>query len=221
MMGNAEEADLDFAAARSAMVDRQLRRRGLKDERVLAAMLATPREKFIPEDLKTKAYLDAPLPIGEGQTISQPYIVGFMLEAAEIAPSARVLEVGGGSGYAAAVMSRLTQEVYVIERRAGLLHAAQKRWSELDLTNIRSRHGDGARGWPEAAPFSAIIVSAGGRKPPPALIDQLTVGGVMIIPVGGRRMQSLLRIRCKSADEHDTETLTAVSFVPLVRGKGA
>jgi protein-L-isoaspartate(D-aspartate) O-methyltransferase len=202
---------------RERMVERQLRARGVEDERVLDAFREVPREVFVAAGLEESAYTDAPLPIGESQTISQPFVVGLMVEALRIRPDDRVLEVGAGSGYAAAILSRLASEVYAIERHPSLAREARERIEQLGYENVKLRAGDGTLGWPEAAPFDAILVSAGGPDVPPALLDQLAPGGRMVIPVGTSREQELVRIT-KSADGRlRTESLGPVVFVPLIR----
>ncbi len=209
-----------YAEARGQMVERQLRRRGIGDRRVLDAMLAVPREAFVEIGDEEFAYEDRALPIAEGQTISQPYIVGLMAAAAEIERRARVLEVGGGSGYAAAVLSRIAREVFVVERRLPLVERARERWACLGYRNLKIRHGDGTKGWPEAAPFNAIVVAAYGPELPPALKQQLAIGGVLVMPVGAAPAQQLSRTRRIGADQYATEDLAAVSFVPLIGEEG-
>jgi protein-L-isoaspartate(D-aspartate) O-methyltransferase len=177
---------LDPAQARHHMVERHLARRGIADARVLKAMEAVPRETFVDEGFEEFAYEDSPLPIAEGQTISQPYIVARMAEAAEIDPADNVLEVGAGSGYAAAVLSHLAREVSAIERHAALAQKAAARLAALGRRNVKLRTGDGTKGWPEKAPFDAILVSAGGPAAPRALKEQLKIGGRLIIPIGRR-----------------------------------
>src|SRR5438105_8198641 len=172
------------AADRDRMVDIQIAGRGVADRRVLDAMREVAREAFVTEGLQEFAYEDSPLPIEQGQTISQPYIVALMTEAAEVKPGDRVLDVGTGSGYAAAVLSQIAREVYTIERHQALAETAQKRFAQLGYDNIEVRHGDGTRGWPEAAPFDSIIVTAGGPEIPKTLIEQLKVGGRLVIPIG-------------------------------------
>jgi protein-L-isoaspartate(D-aspartate) O-methyltransferase len=207
----------DFFRARNRMVDRQIARRGVRDPAVLEAMRRVPREVFVEPGFEEFAYEDGPLPIGENQTISQPYIVALMLEAATMAPGDRVLEVGAGSGYTAAIMSRIAERVYAIERYASLATSARQRYMTLGYENIELRVSDGAKGWPDAAPFDAILVSAGGADVPGALKEQLTVGGRLIIPVGARdHRQTLLRLTRTSADDYEEEPLGIVSFVPLV-----
>ena len=193
------------------MVERQIAARGIRDERVLSAMREVPREAFVPENLREFAHDDTPLPISEGQTISQPYIVALMAEAAGIGPLDRVLDVGTGSGYAAAVLSRLAERVYSIERHASLAEAARQRLEALGYTNVEVRVGDGSRGWPEAAPFDAILVAAGAPDVPDALKRQLAIGGRLVIPVGGEeRSQRLLRLR-RTARTSSRRTASATS----------
>ncbi len=203
------------------MVERQISRRGVRSRRVVAAMESVPRERFVPAGLEEFAYDDTPLPIGSDQTISQPYVVALMIEAAEIEPGDKVLEVGAGSGYAAAVMSRIADRVYAIERHRALADAARERIERCGYRNVEIRHGDGTRGWPEAAPFDAIIVSAGGPSVPHALAEQLEIGGRLVIPVGeDRRSQRLLRITRIAAGKYEEEDLGGVMFVPLIGEQG-
>jgi protein-L-isoaspartate(D-aspartate) O-methyltransferase len=212
---------LDLSRARARMVDVQIARRGVRDRRVLDAMRRVPREAFVEPGLEEFAYEDGPLPIGEGQTISQPYIVAFMIEAAEVAPGGSVLEVGAGSGYAAAVMSQIADRVYAIERHPSLAEAARQRFQELGYDNVELRVGDGTKGWPEAAPFEAILVAAGGPEVPQALKEQLAVGGRLVIPVGEQeRFQTLLKVTRKSEADYEEEDLGAVAFVPLIGEQG-
>jgi protein-L-isoaspartate(D-aspartate) O-methyltransferase len=207
--------------ARKRMVDLQIAGRGVRDARVLAAMREVPREAFVDPDYEEDAYEDVPLPIEAGQTISQPYMVAMMIEAAEIGPDDRVLEVGAGSGYAAAVMSRIAQRVYAIERHEVLGTLAKGRFEKLGYDNIELRVGDGTRGWPEVAPLDAIIVAAAGPEAPPALKEQLAIGGRLVIPIGEQRWpQSLRKITRKSATEYGSEDLGAVAFVPLIGEQG-
>jgi len=208
---------LDLPHARDHMVDVQIARRGIRDRRVLDAMREVPREAFVGPGLEEFAYEDGPLPIGEGQTISQPYIVALMIEAAEVTEGDRVLEVGAGSGYAAAVLSRIAGEVHAVERHAPLAEAAQRRLARLGYDNIELRVGDGTGGWPDAAPFDAILVSASGPAVPPALTRQLVTGGRLVIPVGEEgRAQRLLKITRTGEADYEEEDLGAVSFVPLI-----
>ncbi|MDQ6679455.1 MAG: protein-L-isoaspartate(D-aspartate) O-methyltransferase, partial [Pseudomonadota bacterium] len=166
------------------MVARQIAGRGITDRRVLEAMRRVPREQFVAPELRRDACADSPLPIGAGQTISQPYIVALMAEAAEIGAGDRVLEVGAGSGYASAVLSLIAAKVYAIERHPSLCDAAQQRLERLGYRNVELRCGDGSVGWPDAAPFDAILVAAGGPKVPAALRQQLAPGGRLVMPVG-------------------------------------
>lgn len=210
----------DFEYARAQMVETQLIQRGIHDERVLDAMGKVPRERFVDAGWEESAYEDSPLPIAQGQTISQPYIVALMLEAAELMPAARVLEVGTGSGYAAAVMAQMVRRLFTIERHASLGNAARLRLKELGCENVELRIGDGSKGWPEQAPFDAIIVAAGSADVPPEFYKQLAIGGNLIIPVGpNRRLQRLLRIRRRSAGKFEEQDLGSVMFVPLVASK--
>ncbi|WP_235897722.1 protein-L-isoaspartate(D-aspartate) O-methyltransferase [Neoaquamicrobium microcysteis] len=207
-------------AARRRMVEEQIVARGIESPLVLDAFRAVPRERFVDEWLQERAYDDTPLPIGEGQTISQPFVVALMIEAAGVGPGQRVLEVGAGSGYAAAAISRIADRVYAVERHAALGRAASERLAVLGYDNVELRIGDGTAGWREAAPFDAIIVSAGGEAVPPALKEQLAPGGVLVMPVGPQRGgQRLLRLTRDSSDGYATEDLGGVAFVPLVGGE--
>lgn len=208
-------------SSRESMVENQLVARGIRDLRVLQAMRDVPREQFVGLDLSEFAYEDAPLPIEEGQTISQPYIVALMTEALELKDGDRVLEIGTGSGYAAAVLSQIAAEVYTVERMASLAHLAAKRITKFDYTNIHVLHGDGTLGWPEKAPFDAIVVAAGGPEVPQSLLEQLSVGGRLVIPYGPTtREQMLVRVRRVSETEFAREELGAVRFVPLIGAEG-
>lgn len=210
-----------YAAQRGRMIDRQLVHRGIRDARVLDAMRKIPREHFVSEALRSRAYDDGPLPIGDGQTISQPFIVALMAEAAEIAPTDRVLEIGTGSGYAAAVLAVLARQVFTIERHPGLADSARERLAALDLANVEVRLGDGTRGWPEAGPFDAILAAAGGPEIPASLKQQLAVGGRLVMPVGANaHEQQLVKLTRESADHFATEDLGGVRFVPLVGAFG-
>lgn len=209
--------DFDFAWARTRMVETQLKRRAIADPLVLAAMGEVPRERFVSEGQVEFAYDDTALPIDEGQTISQPYIVALMLEAARLRPGDRVLEVGAGSGYAAAVASRIAGKVFAIERHASLVEAARGRLEALSYDNVVLRHGDGTQGWPHQAPFDAILVAAAGAEVPQALRQQLAIGGRLIIPTGPHPAdQSLRRITRKDAATYEDEILAPVRFVPLI-----
>ena len=209
-----------FEKARERMITAQLRRRGVRDARVLDAMANVPREAFVSAGTEEFAYEDGPLPIGEGQTISQPYIVAAMAEAAELEPGDRMLEVGAGSGYAAAIFSRLAGHVFAVERHASLTEAARARCRALGYHNITLKTGDGSIGWLEEAPFDAILVAAGVPEPPEALKQQMKIGGRLIVPVGGVDEQRLLRIRRMSEDEFHEDDLGGVRFVPLIGAQG-
>jgi len=215
------EALKDPAQLRRRMVAGQLAARGIRDQRLLEAMGEVPREEFVLPELVEFAYEDSPLPIDESQTISQPYIVARMIEALELESGDRVLEVGGGSGYAAAVLSRVADEVFTIERHKSLAESAAERCRKLGYDNVQVRHGDGSLGWPEEAPFDAIVVAAGGPKIPDPLRDQLAPGGRLVIPVGPTpRLQELIRLRKGEGGEEERESLDAVRFVPLVGASG-
>lgn len=208
------------ATLRKFMVDRQIVARGVRDRRVLDAMRSVPRERFVPRPLGEFAYDDTPLPIEAGQTISQPFIVAHMIEAAAIGPADRVLEIGAGSGYAAAVMSRIARRVYAIERHAELAEGARERMAALGYDNVEIRTGDGTRGWPEQAPFDAILVSAGGPIVPRPLCSQLGPGGRLVMPVGGADQQRLMRVTRRSRTGFDEADLGDVRFVPLIGAHG-
>ena len=207
----------DYAAARSAMVADQLKARGITDPRVLAAMGKVPRHLFVPPELAPLAYGDHPLPIGGSQTISQPYIVALMSQWAAVAPGDQVLEVGTGSGYQAAVLSELTDKVFTIELLPDLARRAADRLKELGYLKVKAKTGDGYRGWPEAAPFDAILVTAAAPMVPPDLAAQLKEGGRLVIPLGeAGGSQTLVRLR-KIKGELKEEERLPVRFVPLVR----
>lgn len=205
----------DPAAARQRMVAEQIRARDVRDPRVLDAMARVPRERFIPEAHRHEAYADRPVAIGFGQTISQPFIVGFMTEALRVAPSHRVLEVGTGCGYQTAVLAELAREVYSIELIDELADRARRTLGDLGHANVRIRTGDGHEGWPEHAPYDRILVAAAAESVPPALVDQLADTGVMVIPVGVWHQE--LRVLQKDGGRLDVLATLAVRFVPLVR----
>ncbi len=190
----------------------------IRDPRVLEAIRSVPRERFVPPPLAEEAEEDRPLPIGKGQTISQPYIVAYMTEALKIGPGTRVLEIGTGSGYQAAVLSVLAEKVYSLERIGELASSAGERLKALGYANIQVRHGDGFSGWPEEAPFDRIMITAAVKSEPPDLVDQLKRGGIMVFPQGGRRMQYLVRIVKDSLGNCSREKLCPVVFVPFLRG---
>jgi len=211
----------DAARRRQEMVRYQLLERGIDDPVVLEAMARVPREEFVPEDLRDVAYADSPLPIGNEQTISQPYVVALMIEALELSPGDRALEIGTGSGYAAAVLAQVAGEVYTIERHQGLAEVAARRFERLDYGNIHVRHANGTLGWPEHAPYDAIVVTAGGPHVPEPLREQLAVGGRLVIPIGATlHSQELIRLRRIAPDRFRREDLGAVRFVPLVGEAG-
>jgi protein-L-isoaspartate(D-aspartate) O-methyltransferase len=200
--------------ARARMVERQLRRRGIHDERVLAAMGEVPRELFVPESERRRAYRDGALRIGEGQTISQPWIVACMAQLLELRGDETVLEVGTGSGYAAAVLSRLCAQVVTIERYESLAKVAAETLAELGYDNVEVRVGDGAQGAPDRAPFGGISVTATAKdEPPAALVEQLAPGAALVCPIARGRREFLIRLR-----DGEEETVASVRFVPLVTG---
>jgi len=197
------------------MVRDQIEARGVQDARVLEAMRSVPRHEFVPPEHRDRAYADSPLPIAEGQTISQPYVVAAMTEALGLQGGERVLEIGTGSGYQAAVLAELVPEVWSIELLEPLARAAQARLARLGIRNVHVRSGDGYLGWPELAPFDAIIVTAAPEEVPPALVEQLAVSGRMVLPVGPSGGQELLRI-VREEDGLRRESLFPVRFVPMV-----
>lgn len=210
-----------FAAEREAMVETQLRRRGIHDDRVLAAMAKVPRHLFVPEGLQDRAYWDGPLPIGSGQTISQPYVVALTCELLEIGPGDSVLDIGAGSGYAAAVLAELATHVISIERLPEIAQQARDNLKTAGYSNVEVLCADGTLGCPEKAPFDAIAVAAGAPAVPDSLKKQLKVGGRLVIPVGpSRRMQDLVRVRRISETEFRTDDLGGVAYVPLVGAEG-
>jgi protein-L-isoaspartate(D-aspartate) O-methyltransferase len=202
------------------MVHDDLRGRGVRDPQVLAAMLAVPREEFVPPELDDRAYADRPLPIGHGQTISQPYIVALMTQALKLRPTDRVLEIGAGSGYGAAVLARLASEVYTVERLPELAEAARERLARLGFDNVRVRCGDGTLGWAAHAPYDAISVTAAAPAVPRALLAQLVIGGRLVMPIGGRGGQRLVTITRTRADDCTIADLGPVEFVPLIGDEG-
>jgi protein-L-isoaspartate(D-aspartate) O-methyltransferase len=204
-----------YAGERLRMVREQIERRGISDRRVLRAMQEVPRHLFVPEPSRANAYDDGPLPIGDGQTISQPYIVAFMSEAVRPRPTDRVLELGTGSGYQTAVLARLVRQVYTIEVRARLAEEARVRLSDLGYANVSVRIDDGHSGWPEEAPFDAIVVTAAPHETPPALLEQIGIDGRLVIPLGTID-QELVRVTRRQSG-YDREVLLPVRFVPLTR----
>jgi protein-L-isoaspartate(D-aspartate) O-methyltransferase len=204
-----------FTSARRAMVEDQVRRRGVASPRVLEAMLSVPRHEFVPAEFQADAYADKPLPIGEGQTISQPFMVGAMTQALELTGSERVLEIGTGSGYQAAVLSLLAREVISIESHTSLALAAQERLVRLGYANVHVHNGDGSLGFADAAPYDAILIAAAAPEIPPLLASQLCDGGRLVIPVGSQENQELLQARKESGVLH-TRALFDCKFVPLL-----
>lgn len=207
---------IDFQQQRDRLVRNELRMLGIRDEAVLQAMRSVPREEFVPAEIRESAYDNTPLPIGCGQTISQPLIVAYMSEALELTPQDRVLEIGTGSGYAAAVLAHLAKEVFTVERLHELAETARTRLARLGHQNVHVRHADGTRGWPEEAPFDAIVVAAGGPKVPAALLEQLAPDGRLVIPIGEQSdSQQLIRV-VRRGEEFEYQDLGGVRFVPLV-----
>jgi protein-L-isoaspartate(D-aspartate) O-methyltransferase len=212
---NIRDADVEMTVQRNRMVKKQIINRGIKDEKVLRAMSKIPRHRFVEDSLRNKAYADHPLPIGEGQTISQPYVVALMTEALKLNPSDRVLEIGTGSGYQAAVLAEIVKEVYTIEIRKRLIERAKKLLNELGYENIKTKYADGYFGWEEYAPFDAIIVTASANHIPPPLIKQLKEGGRLIIPLGSTLYYQTLTLATKRGGELDVEQMGGVAFVPM------
>jgi protein-L-isoaspartate(D-aspartate) O-methyltransferase len=216
----AAETQIDsFLAQRRSMVESQLRARGIRDERVLKAMSHVPRHEFVSEEYRDQVYEDHPIPIGESQTVSQPYIVAIMLQALALDSTNTVLEIGTGSGYQTALLSQLTRQVYSVERLASLARAAESTLTHLGFTNVKVLVGDGSRGLPALAPFDAIVVSAAAPQIPPSLFEQLREGGRMVIPVGPAHAQELQLVR-KQADQPVVINLEGCRFVPLIGGEG-
>jgi protein-L-isoaspartate(D-aspartate) O-methyltransferase len=208
-----------FDEERAAMVREQLEARGIRDARVLDAMRAVPRHRFVPERYRRDAYADTPLPIGRGQTISQPYMVAFTAEVLQLGGDERVLEVGSGSGYAAAVLARLAREVYGIELEAELYERSVVTLRELAYPNVHLRAGDGHQGWPEKAPFDAIVLSAAAEEIPGALWEQLAVGGRLVYPRGRADAVQELVLVTKTSEGRREKRLAPVRFVPLRRAE--
>lgn len=205
---------------RHRMIADQLRRRDITDPRVLAAFAAVPRDRFVPAGMLDRAYDDGPLPIGDGQTISQPYIVAITAQALGLAGHERVLEIGTGSGYAAAILGVIAHEVVTVERIPGLAERARAVLADLGLANVHVKDGDGTLGWPESGPYEAIAVAAGAPAPPPSLLAQLSLGGRLVIPTGTAESQRLVRITRTGARSYRDEDLGEVRFVPLLGAQG-
>ena len=214
--GQQSSTTADFALQRQRMVEQQLKPRGINDVRVLAAMAKVPREEFIPVDARAGAYEDGPLPIGYDQTISQPYVVAFMTEQLRPKQGDRVLEIGSGSGYQAAILAELMAEVYTMEIVGPLAKTAEATLQRLGYQNVHIKVGDGYKGWPEEAPFDAIIVTCAPENVPQPIVDQLKDGGRMVIPVGERFAQQLYLLEKKNGQLKESATLP-VRFVPMLR----
>ncbi|HKD79871.1 MAG TPA: protein-L-isoaspartate(D-aspartate) O-methyltransferase [Candidatus Angelobacter sp.] len=217
MNGNGAEP---FAAERFAMVEQQLRRRGIHDERVLGAMYKVPRHEFVGRQSWGEAYADHPVGIGEQQTTSQPYMIAAMIQAAQIKPEDRVLEIGAGSGYQTAVLSELASQIFAVERYASLADAAAQTLDRLGYRNAKVVSGDGSLGLPEAAPFDAIIVSAAAPRVPPALVEQLARGGRLVLPVGNSQEQVVQLVQRDHEGNVSVHTLEGCRFVPLIGQQG-
>jgi protein-L-isoaspartate(D-aspartate) O-methyltransferase len=205
---------------RTKMVDAHLARRGIKDPLVLDAFRRVPRHEFVTPEQHAAAYDDAPLPIGDGQTISQPYVVAITVEKLGLQGHERVLEIGTGSGYAAAILGTIAREVVTVERIPALALAAAERLSRLGYDNVRVHCADGTLGWPDTAPYEAICVAAGAPRPPPALLAQLAIGGRLVLPHGPREQQRLVRITRRDEVTYDEADLGEVRFVPLLGSEG-
>ncbi|MFB0519480.1 MAG: protein-L-isoaspartate(D-aspartate) O-methyltransferase [Acidobacteriota bacterium] len=210
---------MDYQKLREYMVNTQIKARGIYDPKVLDAMLKVPRHEFVPEDMRIYAYEDRPLPIGEGQTISQPYMVALMTQCLELEGSERILEIGAGSGYQAAILAEIAASVYTIERFPSLLQRAREVLARLGYTNYKALVGDGTLGWEENAPFNGIMVTAGAPDVPPSLLEQLSDKGRLVIPIGAERYQSLFKI-VKRGKKLRREFVTYCSFVPLIGKEG-
>ncbi|HEX6387734.1 MAG TPA: protein-L-isoaspartate(D-aspartate) O-methyltransferase [Anaerolineae bacterium] len=221
-MGNRlDDEEEDFSTSRAWMVAEQIEARGIDDAAVLAAMKMVPRECFVMAPFRSFAYADMPLPIPAGQTISQPYVVAYMISALQVKAGDRVLEIGTGSGYAAAVLSRIAREVYTVERHEVLVQYARRRLADLGYDNVWVHHGNGTLGWPEHAPYDAILVSAGGPIVPPSLRRQLAVNGRLVMPVSSYpQHQMLIRLTRHSEGKFTLEKLGPVAFVPLIGVEG-
>ena len=217
MSGNGTQP---FAAERFSMVESQLRQRGIRDERLLAAMSTVPRHEFVSQQNWNEAYADHPIPIAEKQTTSQPYMIAAMIQAAEIKPEDRILEIGAGSGYQTALLAELASQVFAVERYASLAETAQKTLERLGYRNAKIVTGDGSLGLAEAAPFDAIIVSAAAPRIPQALTDQLAVGGRLLVPIGDSEQQVLQLIQRHADGTTSARTLEGCRFVPLIGEQG-
>jgi len=204
-----------YMQMRQAMVENDIKRRGIKDKKVLDVMGRIPRHLFVDKNLRNRAYADYPLPIGEGQTISQPYVVALMTEALRLKPADKVLEIGTGSGYQAAVLSEIVKEVYTIEIRKSLTDTAAKRLKDLGYGNVKVKYADGYFGWEQYSPFDAIIITAAANHIPPPLIKQLKEGGKLILPLGSTVYYQTLTLVTKKKGDLDVEQIAPVAFVPM------
>ena len=209
-------AEESYGQKRQAMIENHIKGRGIKDRRVLDIMGKIPRHLFVDEHVRDRAYGDHPLPIGEGQTISQPYVVALMTEALQLKPTDRVLEIGTGSGYQAAVLAGIVKEVYTIEIRKSLAAQAENRLKDLGYTNVKVKYADGYFGWEEFAPFDAIIITASANHIPPPLIRQLKEGGMLILPLGSTVYYQTLTLATKRKGDLDVQQMGAVAFVPMI-----
>jgi protein-L-isoaspartate(D-aspartate) O-methyltransferase len=210
-----------FEEQREKMINRQIRARGIRDEAIIEALRAVPREVFVLDEYQAAAYDDSPLPIPAGQTISQPYVVALMIQALHVGPEDKVLEVGSGSGYAAAVLSRIVREVHAVERHEKLVAYARERLAQIGYDNVHVHHANGTMGWTQAAPYDAIMVSASGPRVPKSLEEQLAIGGRLIMPIGhARGLQTLIRLTRIGEEEFEEKDLGGVRFVPLIGEEG-
>jgi len=216
ILQTAVHAEDVYKQRRQLMVEKDIKARGISDAKVLQAMGKVPRHLLVDEYIRDRVYEDYPLPIGEGQTISQPYVVALMTESLKLKPGDKVLEIGTGSGYQAVILAEIVKDVYTIEIRRGLAEKAEKRVNELGYKNIRIKYGDGYFGWEEQAPFDAIIITASANHIPPPLIKQLKEGGRLIIPLGSTVYYQTLTLATKIKGELDLEQISSVAFVPMV-----
>ena len=216
ILQTAVHAEDIYKQRRQLMVEKDIKARGISDAKVLQAMGKVPRHLLVDEYIRDRVYEDYPLPIGEGQTISQPYVVALMTESLKLKPGDKVLEIGTGSGYQAVILAEIVKDVYTIEIRRGLAEKAEKRLNELGYKNIRIKYGDGYFGWEEQAPFDAIIITASANHIPPPLIKQLKEGGRLIIPLGSTVYYQTLTLATKIKGELDLEQISSVVFVPMV-----
>jgi len=207
---------MDYKKLRQLMIEHQIKGRGIYNEKLLKVMMQIPRHLFVLEGMRASAYDDNPLPIGSGQTISQPYIVALMTELLELGGDEKVLEIGAGSGYQAAILSKLAKKIYTIERVDELASRTRELLRKYKYANVEVIHGDGTKGYPKEAPYDAIIVTAAAESIPPSLLEQLAEGGRLVAPIGPRYHQELIRIKKASKDKLETEYFGGVIFVPLI-----